>query len=203
MGPVSRQVDLLWPPVGCLWVISTSSSTRPSRCPWTLRDSSVDSQGPADPVKDGARAQGPPSWTGFWGHTQQWPTTQEHAASAGPTLALPRLSCDRCWGRGFGLGVCAVGGCNLSSQLRPAVPLPTEPAGALSGTAGRIPASEWYPPPAGRGSSSRPPAPGELPGMRGGVWLSSGPRGWLTGCGLGLGFWPGGDDVAPEPSAPG
>lgn len=78
----------------------------------------------------------------------------------------------------------------------------------MSGTAGRIPASKWYPPPAGRGSSSWPPAPGELPGMRGGVWLSSGlpAETWASrlahrGCGLGLGSWPGGDGMAPGPSA--
>lgn len=118
-----------------------------------LRDSSVDSQGPADPVEDEARAV----WSELRvplhglasGVTQHWPRTREHAASTGPTPALPQLSWDWCWGRGFGPGVCAVGGCSLGSQLRPAVPLPTEPAGAVSGTAGRIPASKWHPPPAG------------------------------------------------------
>lgn len=50
---------------------------------------------------------------------------------------------------------------SLSSQLRPAVPLPTEPTGAVLQDSGQ------HSSPAGRGSSSLPPALGRGPGCRG------------------------------------
>lgn len=121
-----------------------------------------------------------------------------HNPAWGCFLPPPRLSGGLCWGWGFGMGACAVGGCSLSSQLRPAVPCPLSQQALFSRIAGRIPAllsgvHPWLEEEAALGH-----LPGEVPWMRGGVWLSSGLpaerdlalRASPGRHGLGLGSWP-------------
>lgn len=111
----------------------------------------------------------------------------------------PWLRCgDVCGGRALAR---VSWGHHLHPQLRPTVPLPTEPTGAVSRTADGIPAPDWCPP-TGRGSSW--PLPwGRCPGCMG-IWLSShmpaawdlGLRGGPEAVGLPLECGHGGEGIA-------
>lgn len=144
-----------------------------------------------------------PSWTGFWGPIQHMysPAATRPGQDLGSNSqrwgcdpSQPWLRCgDVCGGRT--LARVSWGHC-LRPQLRPAVPLPTEPTGAVPRTADRIPAPDWCPP-TGRGSSSWPLPWGRCSGCMGRLaelthacCVGPGPQRGPRGRGLAIGAWP-------------